>query len=492
MKPKIYPSSITGKEFRFIQEYLLNKKDQLKSAAINPIPQHLKLHIRSNARSRGLENDSDITECLYWIVHNLYEYPKNCSVCGNYIKTFHSFTKGYPHSRCSTKCSNNDKSVQDKKKQSSLKKYGTEFPWQSSNVKNKSRKTFVDGWFEERFSQFLPEYEPMTTKQEFRGSKIKFTWKHNCGNIFTELMQCRETKPMCPACRDNLNISRQQRDITDYVKTLYDGIIINNDRRTVWPLELDIYLLEKKIAIEYHGLYWHSYDRKETKDEKNKHVNKVNSCEEKGIKLIQIWEHEWLEQQNIVKSRLKSILGVDEKIFARKCVIRHVPQEESLTFQKNVHIQGKTGSSVKLGLYLNDKLVALMTFGKPRMSRKYEWELIRYCSVGTIVGGASRLMFHFIKTYQPKSIVTYADRRWSSGNMYFKLGFVSIDKSSPNYFYFRDNKRYKRYAFQKHRLSNVLEVFDPKKSEQENAFMNGYRRAWDAGNHVMVWTVPEP
>ena len=484
---KIYPESIQGQEAKFIKQFLMNENGQLKAAAISPLPAYLKEALTNHAKGLGLNSPKDLTECIYWVVNDLHAYPKTCASCQGPITKFHSFSRGYPHLRCSTKCSNSDKAVKIAKVEASKKKYGTDFPVQSKQVKEKIRASFVGNWFDDRFQRFAPEYTPVTTQHEYEGSRTKFTWKHSCGHIFQEDACNGVLKPMCPACRDDLKITRPQRDIVDFIKTFYDGIVVLNDRRTIHPLELDIYLPELKLAIEYNGLYWHSYGQLETNEERSKHKTKTDICDQHGIRLIQIWEHEWEEKKEIVKSRLKSIFGVDQKTFARKCIVQEVTNSEAKDFQNQLHIQGHTVASVKLGLFHDNQLVALMTFGKPRFSKQYEWELIRYCSKGTVIGGASKLMAHFINKHMPKSIVTYADRRWSVGNMYFKLGFSEVKKTEPNYFYFKGCQRYQRYSFQKKKIATIVENYDPHKSESANAFMNGFRRVWDAGNILLVW-----
>ena len=133
-----------------------------------------------------------------------------------------------------------------------------------------------------------------------------------------------------------------------------------------------------------------------------------------------------------------------------------------------------------------------MTFGKLRMSLGNSdidgyWELYRFCSKTntSVVGGASKLLNYFIKTYNPKKIISYADRRWSAGNLYEKIGFKKVSDTPPNYWYFgRGNsyKRHHRFGFAKHTLSKKLEIFDPNLSEWENMKANGWDRIWDCGS----------
>ena len=182
-------------------------------------------------------------------------------------------------------------------------------------------------------------------------------------------------------------------------------------------------------------------------------------------------------------------LGLNKKIFARKCVIKEVDLNSSKLFLEENHIQGYTHSKIRLGLYLDDKIVSLMTFGKSRFNKKYEYELIRFCNLCNynVIGGASKLLKYFIKKYKPKSIISYGNLRFCSlnNNVYEKLGFSLIGKSSPNYFYF-DNTfiLQSRNKYQKHKLSKLLPDFDENLSEADNMFKNGYRRIYDCGNLI--------
>ncbi len=95
---------------------------------------------------------------------------------------------------------------------------------------------------------------------------------------------------------------------------------------------------------------------------------------------------------------------------------------ESKIFLDENHIQGNCISKYRYGLYYNNELISLMTFGKSRF--KDEFELLRFCNkLGyNVVGGASKLFFHFLKDHEEiKEVISYADRRWSVGNLYFKL-----------------------------------------------------------------------
>jgi hypothetical protein len=188
-----------------------------------------------------------------------------------------------------------------------------------------------------------------------------------------------------------------------------------------------------------------------------------------GYRLIHIFEHEWLNKQEIIKAKLKSLFNVEqERIYARKCVIKEIDTITKNEFLNKYHIQGEDKSTVKFGLFYKEELVAVMTFGKPRFNKNYEWELIRYATAKHVIGGASKLLKYFERNYKPKSIITYADRRFSQGNMYFKLGFTTASFTNINYWWIKDDLRLSRYQTQKHKLKNILKFFDKTMTECEN------------------------
>jgi len=285
----------------------------------------------------------------------------------------------------------------------------------------------------------------------------------------------------CPQCAG----THIQNEINDFVCALgFDTVY--NDRHEISPYELDIYVQQKRVAIEHNGLYWHSFNRNETTEERKKHITKTNNCEKKNIKLIQINENEWRDKQEIVKSILKSKLGVSNRIYARKCKIKEINSKDHIKFMDQNHIQGGKGCSVAYGLFYQDELVAAMSFNK---HKKYQWEITRFANRldTTVVGGASRLFKRFFKDKDPSEILTYADRRYSDGNLYKKLGFELDGLTTPNYCYVKRNKVFSRQQFQKHKLKNKLEFFDPELTEAQNMFNNKYRRLWDAGNYRFLW-----
>lgn len=155
--------------------------------------------------------------------------------------------------------------------------------------------------------------------------------------------------------------------------------------------------------------------------------------------LIQIFENEWRDKQEIVKSVLRAKLGVTDRIFARKCNVVEISKLRHKEFMDKYHIQGGKGCNVVYGLEYNGDLVSVMSFNK---YPKYKWEITRFANKlnMSVVGGASRLFKRFLTDKNPDYILTYADRRYSDGNLYKKLGFNFSKYTAPNYFYIKNKK----------------------------------------------------
>ena len=249
---------------------------------------------------------------------------------------------------------------------------------------------------------------------------------------------------------------------------------VHNTRSVIYPKELDMFLPDFNLGIEYNGVYWHSlYDP-------GYHQEKTLMCIEKGIRLFQIFETDNLE---IWKSMILNALGKSEKIYARNCTLRHLDPKEATEFLSENHLQGSCGSSIRLGLFYNERLIQVMTFGKPRFNKGYDFELLRFCTLRgfCVIGGASKLFKFFRENYKG-SVVSYCNLRFSNGELYRKLGFTQVSLNKPSYFYVKNWNVLSRYQCQKHKLKSLLENFDPNLTETENMLNNGYVKVWDSGS----------
>ncbi len=306
------------------------------------------------------------------------------------------------------------------------------------------------------------------------------------GNVI-QLAQNHVRGSGCRYCDSEKTSSIGESELADYVTSATSFDVVRNRRDVLPPYEVDIAIPKLKLAIEYHGLYWHSYNHVESRDQKYKHHAKADAAARIGWKLLQIYESEWLQSQSIVKSIITGRLGRSNKVGARKCNVVRLSNSEALTFFNDSHLQGHRTAKMCLGLIYNDMIVAAASFSKTSLVGR--WELIRFCNSlnCVVVGGLSKLLKHAHQMLQWNELFTYADRRLSvDAQSYLKVGFESIGITEPGYTYVKGLHVFSRQKFQKHKLSEVLPDFDATLTESSNMFNNGYRRLWDAGHHRLL------
>ena len=329
------------------------------------------------------------------------------------------------------------------------------------------------------------------TKDSFKGVSYEYTFKcERCDNIFKSDLISKRI-PRCLKCYPlKSGTSKGEIEIINFLKSKIQDIkIIHRDRNVLGGKEIDIYLPEYKLGIEYNGIHWHSESNGKTK---YYHKNKTDMCNNNGIDLIHIFDVEWEYQTEIVKSILLNRLGIPaKKIYGRKCKVKSLNNKTTADFLNTYHLQGSTGASIKYGLYYDDELLSVMTFSKSRYSKKYDYEVVRYSTNGEfiVVGGAEKLFNYFVKNNlkENESIISYCDIRYFTGKIYERMGFDFSHNSYPNYHYIKNNKLYSRILFQKHKLQNILLIFDSNLTERENMIQNGYDRIWDCGNKVFIF-----
>jgi len=296
----------------------------------------------------------------------------------------------------------------------------------------------------------------------------------------------------CLECKKEISTSSYELELQNFIKSLNIDYIFQ-DRKILNGQELDIFIPSKKVAIEFNGLYWHS----ELKKDKKYHLLKTIECEKQNIQLIHIFEDEWINKQDIVKSRLLNILGKTENIiYARKCKVQEINKDVAKIFLNTNHLQGFVSSLYYYGLFYQNELVSIMTFGNlrknlgQRQTEENSFELLRFCNKlnTTVIGGASKLLQTFIRINKPKNIKTYADRRWSIGNLYENMGFVFSHNSTINYFYIMGQNRKNRFNFRKDIL--IKEYGCTKEDTEHNfCFNQGWYRIYDCGTKVYKYNL---
>ncbi len=473
-------------------------------SAILPDKKHWKPKILKNAdqylfdelffATSYLKEDTKLSERITFCDSGLTELPL-CEICNkphqyiNYLKQISRY--------CSLDCNYKDvsytksrvanidqKTKAERMKATNLVKYSVEVQSQREEIKNKIlRRSKVELYKPDAFV-FLNSKDWLYQKhvnEKLSASEIALELD---GIDYSTVIRFIRKHEIEFKIYNNRSIF--EKEIEEFVRTL--GVPVETSIHVLEnkKLELDIFCPRENLAIEANGVYTHS----SFGEKKDRHLIKTEQCLAKNIRLIFINQEQWTTKRPICESMIKSRLSLSSKIFARKCKVKSITGEEYKSFCENNHISGYTGASIKIGLFHENQLVQVMSFSKPRFNKKHQWECIRLCSLLNlnVVGGASKLFKHFIKEYEPESVISYADRQYGEGNVYRNLGFSFVEKSGPGYRYTDGEKLYNRMKFQKHKLPTILKKYDPSKTEQQNMFDNGFKLYFDCGQNSWSWT----
>lgn len=407
--------------------------------------------------------------------------------------------------------------VKEKSRETCLKKYGVDNPMKTEEVKEKLKKTNRKKYYVDNYAQTeeckmkiiktnLEKYGAPNHMQ--KNTKHLELWmeKDKMQNFLSSLQQ----KPSASELKDffnltdrtvvyekihewrledmvQLNPSRScyEDEIISLLKNIGVKNIIKNDREVLDGKEIDIYVPDNKVGIEFNGDYWHSdifygdHGGRSTAAQE-----KSLNAEKKGVFLFTIFEREWNDPivRKSIEDRLRSIFVLNKnKIPARKCVFSEVSPLERSKFLNENHIQGNSGAKIGYGLRYNGELVACMTFSRPK-SGKYTWELTRYCTKHgtTVQGGASKLFKEFIKRNLSvgDTVSSYNDITKTKGDLYRILGFELISVNSPNYVWINFTTKDIRTRYQEQEAGEV-----------ERMHSLGYHRVCDCGTKTWVYTV---
>ena len=451
-------------------------------------------------------SDCDWLDKLYMYYNGLSEVPR-CPICGRKV-ALASFFKGY-NKYCSKQCMYTSNERIEKIMLTQQNRYGG-VGFQSKELMEKAQHTCkerygVDNIFSD--SRFI--------KDNQEKQRINLLKSHpdiiSCNN---NIYICRCPHPQCSQCEEKvyeipsnnywvrtnqqielctklypIGYHNQTTSIETIVHDILDKYRVDyecNNRTILNGKELDVYIPSHKLAIECNGVYWHS---SEVVNNNKQHYNKWKECNDLGLQLLTLWEDQIINQPQIIESIICSKLGIYKKrIGARQCQIREVSAVECKQFLECNHLQGSINSKIRYGLYYNNELQSIMTFGMKRrcMGGRDEWELHRYCcKMGVqVIGGAKRLFMHFINTIHPTTIESFSSNDISNGDLYKKLGF-EFYSNSISYWYIKNMKRYHRYSFSKHTL--VAMGYDKNLSESQIMKENHYYKIFDSGQSKWIW-----
>lgn len=283
--------------------------------------------------------------------------------------------------------------------------------------------------------------------------------------------------------------SHAQNELAAWIKGLGHDVIVN-DREVVAPMELDVWVPALRLGIEYDGLHWHGELLNGT-EARRKLMRKSALAEAAEIRLVVVFEDEWLTRRVAVEGYLKALLGRRDVIVgARTCeiIVDDVGAREAMGAW---HLQGAGGATTYSLRHADHGLVAVMSWGRPNASRAREpepgsWELVRFAvrpGYG-VPGGAGRLLKAFLRDHSDcREVISYSDNRWSVGNLYRTLGFEMETRGRPSYWYFgrsTQGPRVHRFRWTK---QAALKAYGGGEDDTEWSIMarNGWDRIWDLG-----------
>ena len=281
--------------------------------------------------------------------------------------------------------------------------------------------------------------------------------------------------------------SNPENEIYDYIIGLIGTCeVVRNNRKLLDGHEIDIYIPSLKIGFEYDGLYWHSEAEGKFKDY---HISKTENANSKGIRLIHIFEDEWLEHKEIILNKIKHIIGKDSAsvIGARKCSVTVISNDNAKQFLERYHIQGYANSTLYYGAFYSGELVGVMSFLKEHDGN---WNLTRFATnfKYRLPGLANKILKNFIVDNNPNEIKTFLDRRWGTAqnNVYTKMGFKLVDTLKPDYSYIKGHTRYHKFGFRKQILHKKYGL-PLTMTEKQMCDKLGFHRIWNCGLFKYVW-----
>jgi hypothetical protein len=321
-----------------------------------------------------------------------------------------------------------------------------------------------------------------------KGGRVRAWWKCEKGHEWEASVRGRLRGRGCSQCWATSYISKAEQAINDYICSLDANMkVIQSDKKLLKGKELDIYIPEKKVAIEFNGLYWHS---EEAGKDKTYHLNKWQICKDNDVQLIQIWEDEWNRNPEQVKRMIAHKLGFSnqQKVFARKTTVVTVPKAKAAKFLNENHVQGYASGTYYVGLIEKggdietDDILALLVLKNEAGTEGKTLNIIRYATSANVVGGFTKLLSYAEKTYKPESFITFADHGVSDGGLYENNGFSADKILPPDYMYVVDGERKHKFGYRLKRFESDPELeWEAGLTERQLAKLNGLERIWDSG-----------
>lgn len=375
--------------------------------------------------------------------------------------------------------------IQEKIKETNLKRYGSENPWGNRDIiaRSSARREAI---FDEKWGGHPSQrYFSEETKKILSDDFVSFMEDKSVSSA-ADMLGISVTT-VCGYCHKHgivLPASSYETEIAAFLSE--NGInFIMNSRSVIKPKELDFYLPDQKIGIEFNGLYWHSEDRLG----KHYHKEKYEACEAAGIRLLMINEDEWIDRKDAIKGKILNLCGRSEKgVGGRKLRIEKIDNPTAHRFVDRHHIQGKTAMAIaSYGAFDGESLVAVMQFNRQRGTGAVE--LIRFCSDGRTYAGVFSKMFKRAREAEGfTEVLSFADLRYSDGGVYEKNGFTEVARIPPDYRYVKGSSTFHKSSFTKTQIAKKFDIDMSLLTEGQAMRSLGFGRIYDCGKIKYVWT----
>ena len=413
--------------------------------------------------------------------------------------------------------------IQDKMKKNSLEKWGTEYPSQNLQISNKISLTHLSKTQEEkdkilkkRKQTKLEKYgdENYNNKEKIKESHRNMSieqktirhlhqlkaWNSKTEKEKQEILNKRIKTNMerynvpwtCMREEARINSGAISKINQSFANRL-DQFNINYEMECV----LDNFSYDFKIEntlLEINPTYSHNttvtpiFNNSPVKKEpisKFYHLNKTETAQKYGLRCIHVFD--WDDWNKII-----SFFIPKQKLYARKCEIKEVSKQECNEFLNLYHLQSTCrGQTIRLGLYYDNVLVQIMTFGQPRYNKNYEWELLRLCSNSkyVIVGGSQRLWKHFLDIYNPSNIISYCDVSKFSGKVYETLGMELLQRTVPNKIWSKHHLKITNNLLNQQGADRLIGTnLGKNTSNYEIMIANGWKEIYDCGQLVFSYS----
>lgn len=368
----------------------------------------------------------------------------------------------------------------EKRKKTCLERYGVEYALQNKDIK---QKTYDSDLKNHNGTSHLLTQE---VKDKAAAGHRTDEYKEKARALFDVESKKRRVFELYGVENVGLTIPNHQEedktletDFFNFISSLTDKEVLRNTRNVIAPLELDIYIPDMKLAFEFNGNYWHSENFGRGK---NYHLIKTEICNKVGVRLIHIWEDEWVNNRSKIEIFIKSLFVRREKIRASKCEIKEVSNREFMKFAEDYHLLGSTSASTRIGLFFNGELVSAI--GLIYDKKHSEWNLKRYI-VGNyqIMGGFEKMFSYFKTKHNPDKIVTFVELSKFNGTVNFRNGFVLDKEMPPDFFWVINGVRADKWT--------VWRQFKDEKDSTE-IFQKKMKKfalkCYDAGKLRLIWT----